>query len=517
MRFAALVFAASLAVAAPLFGSSLPAQDLFRRQEVPGRISPPAASAAPDVVRVDVALVESGPEELVLELVPGESRLAYRTAFERTAEGDVVWRGRFAAGDPAYAAITLSVHGGVLVGSLQAPEGRAYLLDPRAAGDWELRTEDMSSFACNIGRERSPAQAKALEAPIEPPSASRGSVAANGEESREVGILVVYTPEAAADFHGRELLVARAFHNVDRLNGAWINSGIEGRAILVGVEEFDPPPHPFFPFNVGSAIRSAKEDARVQALRDERGGDVVSVVIGREGGCGQSTLMSRSLVGPQMAPMAYHALGTQCFSGSTFIHETGHVFGAQHNAANAEHPSAAAFPFSYAHGVDGMFRTVMAYPSACSACYPLDVFSNPRIAIDGEPTGIEGQRDNAQTLSLTMPIVAAFREQAPVPVPFPFKKPAKPTNLVATYEPVIARVSFEWRDNARGETSYEVEMKAPGSKQFVGVRSVEPNSTYAWIDGMVDSRPGTYAFRIVAVSGRFRAASKIVQVHIGPE
>ena len=244
---------------------------------------------------------------------------------------------------------------------------------------------------------------------------------------------------------------------------------------------------------------------------------MVSVVIGREGGCGQATLMSRSLVGPQMGPMAYHAIGTQCFNGSTFIHETGHVFGAQHNAANAEHPSQAAFPFSYAHGVDGRFRTVMAYPSACWGCYLLDVFSNPRIAIDGEPTGIEGQRDNAQTLSLTMPIVAAFREKAPVPVQFPFKKPAKPTNLVATYEPVIARVSFEWRDNARSETSYQVEMKAPGSQQFVVVRSVEPNSTYAWIDGMVDSNPGTYAFRVVAVSGRFRAASKTVQVRIGPQ
>ena len=154
----------------------------------------------------------------------------------------MVWRGRFADGDPAYVGITLSVHGGVLVGSLQAPEDRAYLLDPRAAGDWELRMEDLSApFTCNIGRERSATQAKALEAPVEPPSASGQPVAANGEESREIGILVVYTPEAAADFNGRELLVARAFHNVDRLNSAWINSGIEGRAILVGVEEFAAP------------------------------------------------------------------------------------------------------------------------------------------------------------------------------------------------------------------------------------------------------------------------------------
>ncbi len=523
MRFATLAFAACLAVVTPLFGFSLPAQDLFRRQEAPREIASAefAVSPAPDAVRVDVALVESGPEQLSLELVAGEGRLAYRTAFERTAWGGVVWRGRFADGDPGYAGITLSVHGGVLVGSLRTPEGRAYLIEPRAPGDWELRTEEATAFACDVGRDRPAELAEGLELPNEPHGAASDPVAAAKEESREVGILVVYTPAAARDFSvtgtdGRERLVARAFHNVDRLNSAWINSGIDGRAILVGVEEFDPDPG-IFGFSVGSAISLAKKDPRVQALRDERGADVVSVVISAEeakNGCGQAdAVMSRSLLGPQMAPRAYFSIGAHCFSGPTFIHETGHLFGAHHNVETAPPQSEPAFPFAFAHGVDGKFRTVMAYPSACSDCFPYEVFSNPLVSIEGEPTGIDGQRDNAQTLNLTMPIVAAFRETEPVSAPFPFRKPAKPTKLVAELD--ASSVRLAWRDNARNETSYLIEVKGPGSATFTAIALAEPNAKSAYLRHAAAGGSGVYLFRVVALSGSFRSApSNVAQLTV---
>ena len=173
-------------------------------------------------------------------MIPGESRLAYRTGFERTAWGDVVWRGRFADGDPGYAGITLSIHGGVLVGSLQTPEGRAYVLEPRASGDWELRTEEASSFVCDVGRERPAERAKAVEAPIEPQPAADGLVTANDETSREVGILVVYTP-AAHRTSTSGTARGPAFHNVDRLNRCVDQQRHRRPAPSVGVEEFHLP------------------------------------------------------------------------------------------------------------------------------------------------------------------------------------------------------------------------------------------------------------------------------------
>jgi hypothetical protein len=463
-----------------------------------------AASRTAEIVRIDVAAVESGPEELWLELVPGERRLAYRTGFERSAGGDVVWRGRFADADPGYAGITLSIHGGVMVGSLRTPEGRAWLLDPRTSGDWELRTEESTVLSCDVGRDDASASAHAPEELVERRQADDGPSAATEDAGRDIGILVVYTPDAAAYFNGPELLAARAFHNVDRLNSAWINSGIEGRAVLVGIAELDPG---FRRLNFSIALQLAQADAGVRALRDELGADLVSVVVSSEEaqyGCGQANVMTHSLVGPQMAGRAYHVISTHCFSGPTFVHETGHVFGAQHNAQNAAPPAEAAFPFSYAHGVDGKFRTVMAYSTACSDwCWPFEVYSNPLLGIDGEPTGIEGERDNAQTLNLTMPIVAAFRDVAPNPAPFPFGKPKKPTNLVVVNDASSARLT--WKDNARNETSYLIEMKAPGSTKFVTVGLEEPDAHSAYLPNALARGRGVYVFRVTAVSGSFRS------------
>ena len=146
----------------------------------------------------------------------------------------------------------------------------------------------------------------------------------------------------------------------------------------------------------------------------------------------------------------------------------------------------------------------MAYPSACSDCVPREVFSNPLVSIEGEPTGIEGQRDNAQTLNLTMPIVAAFRERDPVSAPFPFRKPAKPTKLVAELDGSSVRLA--WRDNARNETSYALEMRGPGSSTFATVALAEPDAKSAYLRHAVAEGPGVYLFRVVALSGSFRSA-----------
>ncbi|HEV2855365.1 MAG TPA: matrixin family metalloprotease [Thermoanaerobaculia bacterium] len=62
-----------------------------------------------------------------------------------------------------------------------------------------------------------------------------------------------------------------------------------------------------------------------------------------------------------------------------------------------------------------------------------------------------------------------------------------------------AEVSLTWRDKAAGEESYVIEAKKKGTRKFLEVLAVDPDSTSAVVDGLVPG--GTYSFRVRATSG----------------
>lgn len=76
-------------------------------------------------------------------------------------------------------------------------------------------------------------------------------------------------------------------------------------------------------------------------------------------------------------------------------------------------------------------------------------------------------------------------------------KPAKPTNLKAVANSSTS-IRLTWKDNARNETSYWVEMKAPGgSFQVLGTLGAGTTSAE-----VIDLSPGqTYTFRVQARNG----------------
>lgn len=78
--------------------------DLIVRPWPSGTVGETPSSAVPrrQVVSVDAAVLAAGPDHLWLELEPGEGRWAYRLELERGTGGDLVWRGRFAEGDPGH-------------------------------------------------------------------------------------------------------------------------------------------------------------------------------------------------------------------------------------------------------------------------------------------------------------------------------------------------------------------------------------------------------------------------------
>lgn len=77
-----------------------------------------------------------------------------------------------------------------------------------------------------------------------------------------------------------------------------------------------------------------------------------------------------------------------------------------------------------------------------------------------------------------------------------------PTNLTAPARLAgqatsRTQATLTWRDRASGETSYSIEMKKRGTRQFQEVLSVGANSTSAAVTGLI---PGaTYSFRVRAV------------------
>jgi hypothetical protein len=102
----------------------------------------------------------------------------------------------------------------------------------------------------------------------------------------------------------------------------------------------------------------------------------------------------------------------------TLAHELGHNMGLAHDRTSAARSDGIlqaseygrfADSFGYSTAADaGNFYTIMAIPQAGQTGFR--VFSDPRVTFcGGLPCGVAGQEDNARTLSITMPIIAAFR------------------------------------------------------------------------------------------------------------
>jgi len=495
----ALTLACSLSAASR---AAAPRGDLILRDPSPPAASPAArqtTAAAPELVQVDASVLAAAPDALWLELVAGEGRWAYLTDLERGAAGDLVWRGRFADDEPGYRSVTLSLHDGVLVGTLQLPHGPTYLLRPSREGGWELRVRDPGALSCGVGGADEPldaAERPSETAPLRFAAADRVAAAATAD--REVYVLVLYTPSAAARV-GAARIQSTARHGVDYFNTALLNSGIDGRAFLAAAVQADLG---FHDMNPGEALRHAFEHPLARQLQDRWRADVVSLVVDSSNEvpsvCGFANVMFRSLRGPQMANQAYNIIGEGCFIEDVFTHEVGHNFGAQHDPASASTPQQAAYPFSFAHGVDGHFRTLMSYNTACEECTNLDnVFSNPLRSIDGVPTGVTDHRDNALTLNLTFPLVASFRSGRPAPPPPP--APAAPGELSAVAVSPT-EVALAWTDHAGNETGFQVEARLdePGAG-WQRVAELPADATQHVVGGL--EADTAYRFRVRATRG----------------
>lgn len=291
---------------------------------------------------------------------------------------------------------------------------------------------DALSFAPPSSRERGRGD---RVQPITAPTyeGSRSSLArdsADGpEDGSRIDVVVAYTPAARRESGGKLQIAAEIDLAVAETNRAYADSDVVQRLNLASAQELAcrPGSDGWFPPTCWE---------RIDLLRDRYAADVGVIVPGWGTGCCYAWIAA----GPQGAgaEMA-HAVAVVRHGGATFAHELGHVSGLRHDRYAAREVDGVALPgvkppFAFGYVNQRMFladapissrwRTIMAYSRQCDDdteshwCPGVLRFSNPRLSINGDPTGVPGDRpssrvdgpaDARRTLNRTRRPVANFR------------------------------------------------------------------------------------------------------------
>jgi hypothetical protein len=382
-----------------------PGRELFR--------FPPAASspAGPDqavtseaAVEVDLGALRAA-EPPRLRLLDGRTYDTVRTGVEVRGPEDFTWRGRLVGDGAAAGTATLTVMGQRLAGLIFLPPAAYRVLPARGGGHRMERMAPLRPGWCAAD----PSVESESQTPrpfAAPPPASR--VVNDTSMPTRFDVMVLYTRAALAEAGSTPELRLEIQSGIDALNTSLINSQIGARAVLVDVE-----PYAFQEGGlIGEELMRVIHDPEAARLRRRSGADVVQLVVATAGqnAEGVAAQMVRADLGPAFAPRAYSAVTRESLTSLVPAHEIGHNLGCDHDPPDADYPpSLASWPYAYGHYVDGLFSTVMSYTNPCqSGCPPVPNFSNPGIEVQGQPTGIAGQRDNHLTIENDKNIVAAF-------------------------------------------------------------------------------------------------------------
>ncbi len=348
-------------------------------------------------VTFDPAFDPASVDDLALELF-GASVIATRTNFTQRKNG-WTWTGDIdrVTGH----SVVLSQIDGQLAG-LVSTHSANYELRPSRKGSAMLIELDPTAFPpCGGAVEVESQPTISVDTPI--PSDPSGIVATN------IDVMIVYTPQLLASLGGDAQVRAQAQAAVDAANTSFSNSQMTARFQLVAVVPTTMEEGPAVTA-LGTHLSNLRNNAQVAAQRNQYGADMVSMlVVDGLGSCGIGYVM-RS-VGASFAANAFQVTASSCAVGNlSWAHEHGHNMGMEHDPPNGTTPANSSYPYSFGHIVDGSYRTVMAYSSACTmGCTRRAYFSNPNVSYAGAPSGIAEVADNHLTGNATAPTVAAFR------------------------------------------------------------------------------------------------------------
>ena len=216
-----------------------------------------------------------------------------------------------------------------------------------------------------------------------------------------IDLMLLYTRNVAKHYiRDPDDLLARA---IDEINETFRNSGLGNITFrLVYSQQLDYDGNVGEQFNhLYRMVDGVNPFENIKKLRNEKGADIVGLIIDNPNGCGLSTRVGAEA--EEAYFVVHHACATLTMS---IAHEVGHILGARHDRIVDENNA----PFAYAHGfVNGTkWRTMMSYKEGCGGCPRIPYWSNPRILYKGEPTGTVAS-DNARVILEQAERVSKFR------------------------------------------------------------------------------------------------------------
>ncbi len=349
-------------------------------------------------VTFDPAFDPAQLDQLELDLF-GARVIATRTGFQQRDNG---WSWTGAIDGVAGHDVVLSQIDGQLAGRV-ATHAATYELRPSRKGAANLIELDPAAF---------PPCGGAVEAENQPTAMDRDAPTTDvpeGTPTTSIDVMIVYTPQLLANLGGEPQVRAQAQAAVDASNTSFINSQMNARFQLVAVLPTTIAEGPAVT-SLSTHLSTLRVDALVAAQRNQYGADLVSMLVQDGlGSCGVGYVM-RS-VGAGFASSGFQVTASSCAVGNlSYAHEHGHNMGMEHDPPNGTSPASASYPWSFGHIVNGSYRTVMAYSSACTmGCTRRTYFSNPNVSYLAAPSGIVDVADNHRTGNSTAPVIAAFR------------------------------------------------------------------------------------------------------------
>lgn len=232
-----------------------------------------------------------------------------------------------------------------------------------------------------------------------------------------VDVLVVYTPAALAH-HGTEAgMLAHIQACIAASNDAFAQSGVTGQVRLVGTQLVSYTESSSYTTDLDRLTNTADGFMdNVHTLRNTTGADLVCLL--RKGTASATAGLAWRLLTTAGEPnRGFSVVQTEsALSSLTFTHELGHNFGLGHARGDSQGDGIFADSVGYRfNGLSGnQYRTIMANSPGIS----IPRFSNPALNFDGVPSGVgppsaSNSANEARTLSITMPIIAGYRNNPP--------------------------------------------------------------------------------------------------------
>jgi hypothetical protein len=247
-----------------------------------------------------------------------------------------------------------------------------------------------------------------------------------GAEARAVthDVLVLYT-DAAIATAGIETLNTTTDAHIAWTNQAYVNSGVN--IVIVPVAKLRSPLQETG--DILQTLTALYSSPEVRALRAQYYADIVVLITNHTtsyDGVGRlwwgSTLLDSHAV-----------IRWNRYTARTLAHEVGHGQGLLHDRATEGGGVVGGYHYGYRVCGTGGFYDIMAYQ--CSGAVALPHFSNPRLAYNGIPTGVDPAVDPANAADASRQLnenaarIANFRNP---PAPPPPPPPPPPTNFTVS-------------------------------------------------------------------------------------